>query len=286
MTTFSRAGLVVKPDDASVADTLAEVIDRLDALGIDYMADHSTASLAGNRPTVDLDTLGKSVDVAIVIGGDGTMLNAARQLVDHDVPIIGVNRGRRGFLVDVLPDEGLGTLSAILRGECYAEQRTMLSARIMRAGKRVASSTALNDAVLRVTDVLRLMDFDICIDGHLVTRQRADGLIVATPSGSTAYSLSNGGPIVAPTIGAFVLQPICPHVLSSRPLVVDASRRIEAHLQDDDIGTVQLVCDGQVYMEANPGDVIVVERHPRKLTMLHPASYDYHRLLREKLNWV
>jgi NAD+ kinase len=286
MTTFSRAGLVVKPDDDSVADTLSEVIRRLDALGIKVVAGDSTASLVGDRDTVGIDALGSSVDVAIVIGGDGTMLNTARALVDYKVPIIGVNRGRLGFLVDVSPDDSLDALTAILQGESYAEQRCMLSAHILRDGVRVGGSTALNDVVLRVTDVLRLMEFDILIDGQRVTRQRADGLIVATPSGSTAYSLSNGGPIVAPTVNGFVLQPICPHMLSSRPLVVEGSRRIETHLIDEDVKNAQLVCDGQVYMDVTVGDVVVVERHSQQLTMLHPADYDFHRLLREKLSWV
>lgn len=286
MTMFSRAGLVVKPDDKSVADTLTDVINRLDAMGIEIVACESTAGMAGERETEGIDALGRSVDVAIVIGGDGTLLNAARALVDYDVPIIGVNRGRLGFLVDVSPDDGLDALTSILQGEGYTEQRCMLSAHIVRDGARIGGSTALNDAVLRVTDVLRLMEFDITIDGHRVTRQRADGLIIATPSGSTAYSLSNGGPIVAPTMDAFILQPICPHMLSSRPLVVDAFRRIEAHLVDDDIQNAQLVFDGQVYMNVQFEDVIVIEKHTNSLTMLHPADYDFHRLLREKLNWV
>ncbi len=286
MTKFSRAGLVVKPDDGSVADTLADVVHCLNTLGIEVVAEQSTASLDRSLPTVDMKTLGSSVDVAIVIGGDGTMLNTARQLVDAEVPIIGVNRGRLGFLVDVSPDDGLDALSAILRGEYFEEQRSMLDVSLMRDGQCVARSSALNDAVVRVTDVLRLMDFDIRIDGHLVTRQRADGLIVATPSGSTAYSLSNGGPIVAPTVDGMILQPICPHVLASRPLVVDADHKIEADLTDSTVGSVQLVCDGQEYFDTLTGDVVVVERHARALTMLHPVDYDYHRLLREKLNWV
>jgi len=285
MTTFSRAGLVVRPNDASVADTLAEVIERLEALGIEPVASDSTKGLVGARETVPLETFGERCDVAIVIGGDGTLLNSARRLVDQRVPIVGVNRGRLGFLVDVSPDKGLDTLSAILTGDFRAEPRLLLRASLLRNGEVVGSSYALNDAVIRVRDLLRLMDFDIVIDGVLVTHQRADGLIVATPSGSTAYSLSNGGPIVGPTIEALVLQPICPHMLSSRPLLVDAGSRIEVRLKDDEKASAQLVCDGQVYIDAQLGDTIVVERLAQPLTMLHPADYDYHRILREKLNW-
>lgn len=263
-----------------------EVIARLEALGIEPVADTSTAGLCGDRATVDIDTIGTSCDLAIVIGGDGTLLNTARQLVRHDVPIVGVNRGRLGFLVDVSPDRGLDALSAILTGHYRAEPRLLVKASVMRDGELVGSSYALNDAVIRVRDLLRLMDFDIVIDDVLVTHQRADGLIVATPSGSTAYSLSNGGPIVGPTIEALVLQPICPHMLASRPLLVDADSRIEVRLKDDERASAQLICDGQVYIDARLGDTVVVERLEHALTMLHPEDYDYHRILREKLNWA
>jgi len=286
MTTFSRAGLVVRSNDASVADTLTEVIACLDSLGIEPVPGTSTRGLIGERATHDLDTIGRECDVAIVIGGDGTLLDTARRLVDHQVPLIGVNRGRLGFLVDVSPDDGMDALRAILTGDHRAESRILLKASLVRDGIAVAKSYALNDAVVRVRDLLRLMDFDIVIDGVLVTHQRADGLIVATPSGSTAYSLSNGGPIVGPTIDALVLQPICPHMLSSRPLLVDGRSRIEVRLKDDERAGAQMVCDGQVYIDAQLGDTIVIERLERSLQVLHPADYDYHRILREKLNWA
>jgi len=285
MTTFSRAGLIVRSNDPSVADTLGDVIACLAELGIEPLAGTSTRGLVGKRPVHDIDTIGHGADVAIVIGGDGTLLDTARRLVDHEVPIVGVNRGRLGFLVDVSPDAGMDTLRAILTGDYRAESRSLIKASLVRDGIVVARSYALNDAVIRVRDLLRLMDFDIVIDGVLVTNQRADGLIVATPSGSTAYSLSNGGPIVGPTIDALVLQPICPHMLSSRPLLVDGGSRIEVRLKNDDRASAQLVCDGQVYIDAVLGDTIVVERLERTLRMLHPADYDYHRILREKLNW-
>ena len=201
-------------------------------------------------------------DLAVVIGGDGTLLHAARSLVDKGVPIVGVNRGRLGFLVDVPPDGGLEELGDIIKGRYIAEERAMLETRVLRDGDCVASSYSFNDTVIRVRDLLQLMDFDIIIDDVLVTHQRADGLIVATPSGSTAYSLSNGGPIVGPTIDALVLQPICPHTLTSRPLMVDAGSSIRVHLWDDDVMRAQVVCDGQVYMDASLGDMI---EHPREV---------------------
>ena len=286
MTEFTRAGLLVKVGDESVASTLADVIARFESLGIETVLDESTRGLVdGAAETLPRATLGERCDLAVVIGGDGTLLNAARSLVDTGVPIVGVNRGRLGFLVDVPPDGGLEELVAIVEGRYIAEERTMLETRVLRDGERVASSYSFNDTVIRVRDVLQLMDFDVIIDDVLVTHQRADGLIVATPSGSTAYSLSNGGPIVGPTIDAVVLQPICPHALTSRPLMVDASSRIRVHLWDDDVLRAQIVCDGQVYMEASLGDMIEIRRKTRRVRLLHPESYDYHRILREKLNW-
>ena len=147
-------------------------------------------------------------------------------------------------------------------------------------------SYAFNDVVIRVRDVLQIMDFDIIIDDRLVTHQRADGVIIATPSGSTAYSLSNGGPIVGPSIDAVILQPICPHTLTSRPLMVDARSTIRVHLWDDEIRTAQVICDGQVYNAATLGDMIEVKCKPERITLLHPQQYDYHQILREKLNWA
>ena len=286
MTQFTRAGLIVKFDDESVASTLADVIACLEALGIEALLDESTRGLSGERATHSRADIAARCDVAVVIGGDGTLLHAARSLVDDGVPIVGVNRGRLGFLVDVPPDGDLEELRGVLEGRHIAEERALLETRVLRDGECVASSYSFNDTVIRVRDLLQLMDFDIIIDDVLVTHQRADGLIVATPSGSTAYSLSNGGPIVGPTIDALVLQPICPHTLTSRPLMVDADSSIRVHLWDDDVMRAQVVCDGQVYMDACLGDMIEIRRKSRRVRLLHPETYDYHRILREKLSWA
>ncbi|PID60826.1 MAG: hypothetical protein CSB44_08980 [Gammaproteobacteria bacterium] len=285
MSTFSRAGLIVKFHDESVANTLADVIACLEQFGIEPMLDNSTRGLVEGHDTVSINELGEAADIAIVIGGDGTLLAAARALVDHQVPIIGVNRGRLGFLVDVSPDEGLEVLSNMLNGQYLAEERAMLDTHIVRDGETINSSYAFNDTVIRVRDVLQIMDFDVIIDDVLVNHQRADGLIVATPSGSTAYSLSNGGPIVGPTVDAFIVQPICAHTLTSRPLMVDAASSLRVHLWDDEVMRAQVVCDGQVYMDAMLGDMIDIRRMDNRVTLLHPETYDYHRILREKLNW-
>lgn len=285
MTNFSRAGLIVKFNDESVANTLADVVACLEALDVEVVLDNSTRGLIGARPTVPTREIASSCDLAVVIGGDGTLLSAARSLVDYNIPIVGVNRGRLGFLVDVSPDGGLDELSQIVRGQHIEEKRALLQTRVMRDGECIASSYAFNDTVIRVKDLLQIMDFDVIIDDVLVTHQRADGLIIATPSGSTAYSLSNGGPIVGPTIDALVVQPICAHTLTSRPLMVDANSTIRVHLWDDDVARAQVVCDGQIYVDAMLGDMIEVKRNVNRVRLLHPENYDYHRILREKLNW-
>ena len=285
MPPFTRAGLVVRANDPRVVDTLVDAVARLDALGIEAVLGESAAALMPGREPVPLQRLGESCDLIIVIGGDGTLLDAARRLVRHDVPIVGVNRGRLGFLVDVSPENALERLVPILEGRFQRDPRALIEARVMRGGEAVGGSLALNDAVVRVRDELALMDFEVRIDGLLVTSQRADGVIVATPSGSTAYSLSVGGPIVGPSIDALVLQSICPHMLTSRPLMIDGASRIEIRLNTERALAAQLVCDGQVYLDVGLGDTIVVERIDRRLTLLHPEDHDYHRVLREKLKW-
>ena len=285
MSPFTRAGLVVRWNDARVVDTLLDAVARIEALGIEPVFGKSAAELVPGREPVSFERIGESCDVVVVIGGDGTLLDSARRLVHHGVPIIGVNRGRLGFLVDVSPDNGLERLTPILEGRHQSDERALLEARVVRGGETVARSLALNDAVVRVHGVLAMMDFDVRIDDLLVTNQRADGLIIATPSGSTAYSLSVGGPIVGPSIDALVLQSICPHMLTSRPLLVDGASTIEVRLKAERPSTVQLVCDGQVYIDLQLGDSILVERVPKRLTLLHPEDHDYHRILREKLKW-
>lgn len=284
MKQFSRVGLLVKINDDSVSTTIADVIERMKALGVETVLSQSTEGLVEGE-TVPSSVIGETCDLAIVIGGDGTLLHAARELVDYDVPIVGVNRGRLGFLVDVAPNKGLEQLEAIIDGQYIEEERIMLYTRIMREGECINTAYAFNDTIVRVRDVLQIMDFDITIDDVLVTHQRADGLIIATPSGSTAYALSNGGPIVGPTINGVVLQPIAPHTLTSRPLIVDAKSRIRMHLWDDQVLEAQVVCDGQVYMDATLGDMIEVSCMDKRVRLLHPETYDYHQILREKLNW-
>ena len=286
MTTFSRVGLIVRVNDDSVANTLADVIDCLEGLQIEPVLEHGTAGLVSDRDTVSTAEIGQSCDLAVIIGGDGTLLHAARALADASLPMVGINRGRLGFLVDVPPDQGLDDLQAILQGQYIEEERIMLETRILREGECIGTSYAFNDTVIRVRDLLQIMDFDIIIDdvlgdppaGRRSDHRHAVRLDCVRPC-------PTAGPIVGPTVNTVILQPICPHTLNSRALLVGSDSRIRVHLWDDEVLQAQVVCDGQVYMEATLGDMIDVRVKNATTRLLHPETYDFHRILREKLNW-
>lgn len=285
MSNFNKVGLISKSSDLSVSETLNSVYNLLNKRGLDVMLDTSTRGLLGGPITVDIETIGQECDLAVVIGGDGTLLHAARELVEAGVPLVGVNRGRLGFLVDVSPVDGLHELVEIIDGNYQQEERLMLHCELARRGEIVHQSLAFNDMVMRTKNVLQIIEFEVSINGSFVLTQRADGVIVASPSGSTAYSLSSGGPIVNPNLPALVVQPICPHTLSSRPLVVSAESEISVLITEKKNVHAQMVSDGQVYNDLQNEDIIVVRKHTRPIKILHPSGYDYHHILREKLGW-
>ena len=285
MPKFSKVGLITKSGDLSVSETLNDVHNLLLEMGVPVVLDSSTRGLLGGPVTVDLDKIGQECDLAIVIGGDGTLLHAARELVGTNVPLVGVNRGRLGFLVDVSPEGNLHEVTEIIEGEYIEEHRLMLHCQLVRNKESIHQSLAFNDMVMRTKNVLQIIEFEISINDSFVLTQRADGIIVASPSGSTAYALSSGGPIVNPNLNAVVVQPICPHTLSSRPLVVTAESNIQILVTEHKPVTAQMVCDGQVYIDLQNDDIIEVRKHDRSIRILHPANYDYHHILREKLNW-
>ncbi len=285
MSAFTNVGVIVRKQDHSVADTLNDIHALLQRKGCTVYLDHSTAGMVEGMTTVGCDAIGGHCDLAIVVGGDGTLLASARDLVDFGVPLVGVNRGRLGFLTDVHPDEKLLQLAAILEGDYVPDERLMLRMDVERDGEVMSTDSAFNDVVIRNTQMLRIVDFEVYIDGSFVNHQRADGIIVSTPSGSTAYSLSNGGPIVNPQLQGIILQPICPHTLSSRPLVVPEDCTIEIAVCDDGAPNAQAVCDGQLYHHVQRDDIVRIRRKRRHLTLLHPSDYDYFQILRAKLNW-
>lgn len=224
-------------------------------------------------------------DLGIVLGGDGTLLAAARILGPLDVPLLCINLGRLGFLADISPNETFEVLPTILNGEFCAEERLVLEIELHREGRLLRTVTALNELVLHKWDSLRMVEFETRAGGRLLNRQRADGVIVATPTGSTAYALSSGGPILYPDLRALVVVPICQHTLAIRPMVLGADQPLEIELTQDNWSKARLVCDGQQSVPLEIGDRVVIRARERSLRLIHPVGYDYFELLRTKLHW-
>ena len=284
---FQRIGVIGKFADPSVSATLEQLSNCLLGHGVEVFLDETTAEL---HPRCTLKTLtrselGAQCDLAIIVGGDGSFLNAARTLAPFDIPMLGINLGRLGFLTDVAPSRMEEELALILAGHYQQEQRSMLHSGILRNGEIIAESNALNDVVLHKWDVARMIEFETYIDGEFVNKQRSDGLVVATPTGSTAYALSGGGPILAPTLDAFVLVPICPHTLSNRPIVVEGKSHIEIVLKEGNQGNAQVTWDGQINQRLHAGDRIRIERSAHPLRLIHPPEHCTYKVLREKLGW-
>jgi NAD+ kinase len=215
------------------------------------------------------------------MGGDGTMLSVARTLMHVDIPLVGINRGRFGFLTDLRAEDMLVVIDSILGGAYHTETRMLLTASVHRAGKQVHQGLALNDIVVK--SGLRLIELEVEVDGKFVHKQRSDGLILSTPTGTTAYSLSAGGPILHPNLDAIALVPISPHTLSNRPIALSSTSKIEISLvQVDD---AQISYDGQFQLALELGDKVLVQRASKDITLLHPSEYCYFEMLRNKLNW-
>jgi NAD+ kinase len=224
-------------------------------------------------------------DLMVAVGGDGTMLYAARLAAPHAIPVVGVNRGRLGFLADIGPVELRDRLDQILDGDFVVDRRAMLQAQLLRTDGDEPVCHALNDVVLQKWQTGRMLDFETWIDGRFVNSHRGDGLVIATATGSTAYALSCGGPILHPSLDALVLAPICPHTLSDRSIVVSSSSTIEIRLLERPDTRAQITCDGVPLGELVEGDRLVVKPADERVTLLHPRDHDYFRILRSKLRW-
>lgn len=232
---------------------------------------------------IGMDAIGEQVDLAVVLGGDGTMLTVCRKLASSDIPLIGVNQGRVGFLTDVSSANMLDEMRKILRGEFSIEQRILLTASIIRNGCEVSHGRAMNDVVINKSGMSRLIELEVNVDDQFVHKQRSDGLILATPTGTTAYALSAGGPILHPTLDAITLVPICPHTLSNRPIAFNSASKIEITLVHAEDAAVHL--DGQLQIDLQLGDKIVVQRDKKTVSLLHPVGHSHYAMLRQKLNW-
>lgn len=286
-TRFDRIGLVGRSQQEGLREVLQELIALLQGLDRELILEQRLAELVPETslPCGSLEDIGEDSDLVIVVGGDGSLLSAARTLARYETPVLGINRGRLGFLTDISPDDMHSQVPAVLAGEFVRESRFLLDARVQREGKTVGRADALNDVVVNSGTSAQMIEFELSINGVFVYRQRADGLIVSTPTGSTAYSLSGGGPIMHPTLDAVVLVPMFPHALSSRPIVVDGNSEIRLDILSRNRIHPPVTCDGQVNMTARPGDSVVITKKPHRLTLLHPVGHSFYASCRDKLHW-
>ena len=287
MEQFRNIGLIGRLESPRVVETLDQLKSFLLARGCRVILEESTAAeLPGHGLQVaSMRLLGEMCDLAVVVGGDGSLLGAARALVRQKVPILGVNRGRLGFLTDISPDEVCDGVAGVLDGEYIMESRFLLDTHIQRAGEPHGSGRALNDVVLHPGKATRMIEFELFIEGQFVYSQRSDGLIVATPTGSTAYALSAGGPIMHPALDAIVLVPMFAHTLSSRPIVVSGSSEIKIVVSTENHSSLQVSCDGQDHLTVMPGDAIYIHKCPHKLRLVHPLAHNFYEICRTKLDW-
>lgn len=275
MKTFHHIGLITRAGKNTI-DTLIALKNYCIEHHITLSIEEKTAEMMRENGTniFSIDAIPPSVDIIVVVGGDGSLLHAAHCAVQHHLPVLGVNRGHLGFLTDIHPTE-LSKISEVLAGNYTLEERFLL---------KTSHGIALNDVVL-LPDQAQLLEFDIFINDQFVCQQRADGLIIATPTGSTAYALSGGGPILHPTLEAMVLVPMFPHTLSSRPIVMNDDSKITLIISKQRNKAGNISCDGQERIIVNPGEKITIEKYEKKLQLIHPKNYDYFATLREKLGW-
>ncbi len=282
---FQRIGIVGKYDSRNLAEPLEKLIAFLEGRGLSVVLDHRSAAAVGktHAPVVSLDDIGAHADLVVVLGGDGTLLYAARVLSCQKVPLIGINLGQLGFLTDIPANAMETMLGQVLDGEYQEETRTLLKTKIVRQGNIVSRTVALNDVVLTKGARGSMIDLEVYVDGRFVYSLRADGLIVATPTGSTAYALSSGGPILHPDLAAIVLVPICPHTLSNRPIALSDHCTVEVILQKGAWAFANF--DVQDHYELQVDDRLVISPNDAGVRLLHPIGHSYFAMLREKLRW-
>jgi NAD+ kinase len=283
--TQQTIALVVRPNTAGVDVAVARIVDFLQGAGYRVVLEADTAAHLGMTgiEVLTVANIGKSASAAIVIGGDGTMLGIARQLAPYDVPLIGINQGRLGFMTDIPLEQMIPALGEILSGRARAEKRTLLEGRVMRNGVNIACGLAVNDVVVARGAGAGMAELKVTVDGIFMYNQRSDGLIISTPTGSTAYALSAGGPLLHPSLKGIVLVPIAPHALSNRPIVVPDSSEIVIEIVTARDASVNF--DMQTFASLQHGDQIVISRSPNHITFLHPQDWSYYHTLREKLHW-
>ncbi|MBK6287389.1 MAG: NAD(+) kinase [Gammaproteobacteria bacterium] len=287
MTQFSTIGLMGRVGSEAVLETLVHLRDFLRARGRKVIVEQEVAEHLGTDPgeVRPREHIGRDSDLVIVVGGDGSLLGAARSLAAQEVPVLGVNRGRLGFLTDISPQQLESQLEGVLAGRYVLESRFLLDVLVMRGEEVLARGDALNDVVLNSGVSARMIEFDLYIEEQFVYTQRSDGLIISTPTGSTAYSLSGGGPIMHPGLDALVLVPMFPHTLGSRPLVIHGNSSVRIVINEYNDLHPNISCDGQLNFRASPGDVIHIHKKPERLQLLHPLEHNFYAICRAKLGW-
>jgi NAD+ kinase len=287
ISSLKTIGLIGKYGDPKIAPIVLGLIDFLQDRGLKVLLEQATAdALAPHHAHVrPITEIGKHIDLAVVVGGDGTMLIAARNIADSKVPMIGVNLGRLGFLTDIAPDNMLVELGKVLDGDFKIEERLLLTAEVVRDGRTVHTSNAFNDVAVNKGALARLIEFESYVNDEFVNSVRADGVIVATPTGSTAYALSAGGPILQPTLPAMVLVPICPHTISDRPLAVSSDCRIEIVMTHTSNQDAHVTFDGQSNYTLRDHDRIRVRRAATQVILIHPSQRNHFAVLCAKLHW-
>ena len=287
MADFKRIGLVGRPNHSGVVDSLSRLFAFLSEKDVEIVLDDVTAGLIEN-PDVNECTreeLSSRCDLVIVVGGDGSMLNVAKFIASDQVPVIGINRGKLGFLTDVLPNEIETNIADVLNGNYSVEKRFLLDVVARRGVTEHNLGAALNDVVLHPGKAAQMIEFELFVDDKFVYSQESDGLIVATPTGSTAYALSAGGPIMHPHLNAVVLVPMYPHALSSRPIVIDGDSEIRLVVAAKESLEPQLSCDGEVKYTAVAGDEFLVTKKSVPLQLIHPPKHSFYQACRSKLGW-
>ncbi len=287
MTEFKTIGLVGRPGHAGVVETLNRLLAYLASKELMVVLDSATAQQIGDSSltTCPRNELSRNCDLVVVVGGDGSMLNVAKAMASDEVPVIGINRGRLGFLTDILPEELQLRIDEVLAGQYSIEKRFLLDVFLRDEGQETYLGSALNDVVLHPGKAAQMIEFELFVGDRFVYSQESDGLIVATPTGSTAYALSAGGPIMHPDLDAVVLVPMYPHSLSSRPVVVDGRSEIVLRIAESNKLLPLISCDGEERYSASAGDEIVVRKKAVSLKLIHPPSYSFYQACRSKLGW-
>ncbi len=283
---FKTVAVVGKSDAASLPDILDEISGVMRARGVSILMDPATAAASRARPddVVEIQALAARSDLAVIVGGDGTLIASARAMAEHNVPLVGINLGRLGFLTDIPAESAGPNIGAILDGEFLPEQRMLLSGSVRRGDKTLLTALAMNDVVVNRGAMGSMIEFAVTVDGEFIYSLRADGLIVATPTGTTAYALSAGGPILHPSLSAIALVPISPHTLSNRPVAIRSTSKVEITLVRGEGARANF--DVQAFHELEPDDVVCVAASSKPATLLHPKGYRYFSMLRQKLRWT